>query len=123
MILVDSSGWLEYLTDGKNADKFAKVIEDQENLVVSVINIYEIYKKILLERDENSAIQAAALMSQANVIELSQSISLSAAEICAKEKIPMADSMILATARFCGAELWTQDKDFEGLTGVKYIKK
>ncbi|MBN2182125.1 MAG: type II toxin-antitoxin system VapC family toxin, partial [Sedimentisphaerales bacterium] len=69
MNLVDSSGWLEYFADDRNAKFFAPAIEDTENLVVSVINIYEVFKRILQQRDEDAALQAVALMHQANVVD------------------------------------------------------
>ena len=123
MNLVDSSGWLEYFADGENADFFASSIEDTEHLVVSTINIYEVFKRILIQRDEHSALQAIAIMEQGHVVDLSSEISLSAALISSEYKIPMADSMIYATAKASKATLWTQDIDFEALEGVKYIKK
>jgi predicted nucleic acid-binding protein len=123
MNLVDSSGWLEYFTDGKNAEYFAPVIENTEDLIVSVINLYEIYKKISVEKDENSAIQAVGLMQQPNVIDITESISIFAAKISIDFNLPMADSLIYATAKMYDAIFWTQDSDFENLEGVKYFQK
>ncbi len=123
MNLVDSSGWLEYLSDGKNAKLFAPAIEKTEELIVSTINIYEIYKKILLERDESSAIQVVGLMQQAKVIEVSSTISIQAAKLSYERKIPMADSLIYTTAKQNNAIVWTQDIDFKELDDVKYFKK
>ena len=122
MNLVDSSGWLEYLSDGRNAKYFAPIIENTEELIVSAINIYEIYKKVLTERDENIAIQIVALMQQANVIEVNSSIAIQSAKFSSEFKIPMADSIIYTTARMNNAIVWTQDADFMGLNGVKYFK-
>ncbi len=123
MNLVDSSGWLEYFVDGKNAKFFVKAIENSEELIVSAINIYEVYKKILLEKDENSALQAVALMQLAKVIDVNSSISILAARLSYELKIPMADSIIYSTARINDATVWTQDGDFKNLDGVKYFKK
>lgn len=123
MNLVDSSGWLEYFTDGKNAEYFAPVIENTENLIVSVINLYEVYKKISVEKDENSAIQAVALMQQPEVIDITESISIFAARLSVDYKLPMADSIIYATAKFNDAIVWTQDSDFKILKDVKYFQK
>lgn len=123
MNLVDSSGWLEYFADGKNADYFASPIEDTENLIVSTINIYEVFKKILLQRSENLAIQAVAIMQQANVINVRTNIALTAARISIDLKLPMADSIILATAQAYQATLWTQDANFKGFPDVNYISK
>lgn len=122
MNLVDSSGWLEYFTDGKNADSFAPVIENTEDLIVSVINLYEVYKKILTEKGKDPAIQAIALMQQPEVIKIDELISITAAGISRKLKLPMADSIIYATAKMYDATIWTKDSDFEGLGNVKYFQ-
>ena len=123
MNLVDSSGWLEYFADGKNADFFAPAIEDTDNLIISTINIYEVFKKILAERDENAALQAIAVMQQAIIKEVDMGISLLASKLSIKNKLPMADSLIWATARLNGATLWTQDSDFKEIPGIKYKEK
>lgn len=123
MNLVDSSGWLEYLADGKNAKLFAPAIEKTNELIVSSINIYELYKKILFERDENTAIQVVGLMQQAKVIEVNSSIAIQAAKLSFEQKIPMADSLIYITARQYNAIVWTQDADFKNLDGVKFFNK
>ena len=123
MNIVDSSGWLEYFADDKNSDFFAPVIEDTENLIVSTINIYEVFKSILQQRDENDVIQAAAVMQQALVIDVTAAVSLLAAGISYKKKLPMADSLILATVKSMDAILWTQDSDFIGIPDVRYVKK
>jgi len=120
--LVDSSGWLEYFADGKNAKFFVQVIENTEELIVSTINLYEVYKKILLERDENSALQAIALMQQAKVVNITSSIAIMAAKLSCELKIPMADSLIYSTARIHDVVVWTQDADFKDLEEVKYFK-
>ena len=122
MNLVDSSGWLEYFADGKNAGFFASGIENTEALVVSAINIYEVFRKLLREKDESSALFAVAAMRQGRVISVDESIAIEGARISTEQGLPMADGLILATARSCGAVLLTQDADFEGIDGVTYIK-
>ena len=123
MNLVDSSGWLEYLAEGKNAKLFAPAIEKTDELVVSTINLYEIYKKILSGKDEHSAIQVVGLMQQAKVVEVNSTIAIQAAKFSYEQKIPMADSLIYITAKQNNAIVWTQDVDFKDLDGVKYFKK
>jgi toxin FitB len=123
MNLVDSSGWLEYLADSKYAKSFAPAIEKTDELIVSTINIYEVYKKILLEKDENFAIQVVGLMQQAKVIGINSSIAIQSAKLSYEQKIPMADSLIYITAKQNDAIVWTQDADFKKLEGVKYFKK
>jgi predicted nucleic acid-binding protein len=121
--VVDSSGWLEYLADGANADFFAKPITATADLVVPTVSLYEVFKRVVQQRGEDDALQAVALMQQGTVVELSTSLALSAARISLTEKIPMADSIMLATARAYSATLWSQDADFKNLTGVKYTPK
>ena len=123
MNLVDSSGWLEYFADGTNAEHFAPIINDTEGLIVSTINIYEVYKKVIFEKDEDSALQAVAMMQQAEVIEISSSIAVQAAKISYLYKLPMADCLIYITAREHNARVWTQDADFKDLEGVRYFEK
>lgn len=121
MNLVDSSGWLEYFADGPNANFFASPIEDLDRLIVPTLCIAEIFKRICQQRGENDALQAVALMTQGQVVDLDVSIALYAAKLGLDYKWPLADSIILATARLKDAVVWTQDADFKGLENVKYI--
>jgi len=123
MNLVDSSGWLEYFANGPNAQFFAPAIQDTENLLVSSINIYEVFKRILQQRGETDALQAVASMMQGTVVVVTPAIAMRAAKLSDTLKIPLADSMILATAREHNAVVWTQDGDFEELADVNYIEK
>jgi predicted nucleic acid-binding protein len=123
MNIVDSSGWLEYFAEGSNADFFAPAIEDTANLLVPVICIYEVFKKVLQQKGENQAQIHVGDMKHGKVIEMDESLALSAARLSAELKLPMADSLILATARAHNAILWTQDEHFKDLDGVKYIEK
>lgn len=121
MNIVDSSGWLEYFADGPNADCFAEPLGNVPELLVPTIILYEVFKVICRQRGEDPALQATALMQQGRIIELSSSITLLAAKLSLDAKIPMADSIILATAQTNDATIWTQDNDFEGLPGVMYF--
>jgi len=123
MNVVDSSGWLEFFADGPNAPFFAPKIMDLEHLIVPVISIYEVFKRVLQQRNETNALQAVGQMAQGQVIDLNQTLALSAAKLSIDLKLPMADSMILATARAYQAILWTQDADFKDVDGVQYIEK
>ena len=122
MNVVDSSGWLEYLADDSNADFFASAIEDTARLVVPSISVYEVFKRVLQQRGEGDALRAVALMMQGRIVPLDAELALVAAKLSAEGKLPMADSIILATARTYDAILWTQDRDFDGLDGVQYIE-
>ena len=123
MNVVDSSGWLEYFADGANADFFAPAIENVSELTVPTISLYEVFKRVLQQRDESDALEAVAAMQQGQVVELDEAIALSAAKVSVTLKLPMADSIMLATARMHDATLWTQDGDFEGIEGVQYMEK
>lgn len=120
MNVVDSSAWLEYFADGANASFFAGPIEDIEALVVPTISVFEVFKRVLQQRDESAALQATAAMQQGTVVGLGAEIAVRAAALSVDLKLPLADSIILATARKYGAELWTQDADFKGFEGVRY---
>lgn len=123
MNLIDSSGWLEYFGEGPNASFFASPIESSSQILVPTICLYEVFKKFLNERSEEEALRAAAFMQRGTMVQLDLEISLSAAKISVELKLPMADSIILATAGQFKATIWTQDADFEHLPGVKYIQK
>ena len=121
--LVDSSGWLEYFTDGPNAGSFAEPLSAPDRLVVPTVSLYEVFRIVLRERGEDDAIRAAALMHQGREIPLSSALAIEAARLAHELGLAMADGIILATARSTGAVLWTQDADFEGLARVRYFAK
>jgi predicted nucleic acid-binding protein len=121
--VVDSSAWLEYLADGPNAGRFAGAIENTNDLVVPSICILEVFKRVLQQRDEQSALQAVAVMYQGAVMDLTAELAIAAARLGTELKLPLADSVVLTTARKHSATLWTQDSDFEGIEGVKYFAK
>ena len=123
MNLVDSSGWLEFFADGPNASFFSTPLKKVDELIVPTISIYEVFKTVLRQRDESAGLQAVALMKQGQIIDLTTNISMKAAKLSLEHKIPMADSIILATGRLYQATVWTQDIDFKGLKDVKFIRK
>jgi predicted nucleic acid-binding protein len=123
MNIIDSSAWLEYFAEGSNAEFFAPAIEDTKKLLVPVICIYEVFKKILLQSGVSAAQTHISDMQLGKIIEIDESLALSAAKISFDMKLPMADSLILATARANDAILWTQDEHFKDIDGVKYIEK
>ena len=123
MNVIDSSGWLEYFIGGKNANFFAPVIEDTANVIVPTISIFEVFKRTLIDKTRDDALEAVAMMYDGKIVDLDREIALIAAELSFELKLPMADSIILATARANDATLWTQDVHFKELAGVKYIKK
>jgi predicted nucleic acid-binding protein len=121
MNIVDSSGWLEYFAEAPNSAFFAPAITRTGDLIVPTVSLYEVFKRVYQQRGESEALVAVALMQQGAVVDLDATIALSAARISVEMRLPMADSIMLATARHTGAELWTQDADFEGIEGVRYI--
>ena len=123
MNVVDSSGWLEYFGDGPNAGFFARAIEATSELVVPTVSLYEVFKCVLQQRGEGDALAAVSAMLQGRVAELSATLALAAARISAELGMPMADSIMLATARAWDATLWTEDADFAGVPGVEYVAK
>ena len=123
MNLVDSSGWIEYFIDGPNADIFSKPLADVNNLIVSTISVFEVYKVVLRERGEDAALQVIALLQKGTVVDVTSKIAIQAAKVSYDKKIPMADSFILTTAQMYEATIWTQDEDLKGIPGVKYIPK
>jgi predicted nucleic acid-binding protein len=123
MNVVDSSGWVEYFSKGLNARYFLPTIQDTQNLLVPTICLYEVFKKVLSQFDEETALQALSVMTLGQVVELDRDLAIDAALVSTEMKLAMADSIILATARASGASLWTQDLHFKDIPGVKYIGK
>lgn len=121
MNVVDSSGWLEYFAGGPNTEFFSKAIETTTDLIVPTLSLYEVFKRVLQQRGEGDALQAAAVMHQGRVADLTAPIVLSAARISIDSCLPMADSIMLATAQTFEATLWTQDADFKDLPGIQFI--
>jgi predicted nucleic acid-binding protein len=123
MNVVDSSGWLEYFAGGVNAAFFAPAIENTRRLIVPSITIYEVFKSLLRQRSESQALAGMAAMRQGCVVDLDAALALSAARVSAENRLPMTDSIVLATARAHAAVLWTQDADFQGLPNVRFKAK
>ncbi|WKZ52357.1 MAG: type II toxin-antitoxin system VapC family toxin [Anaerolineales bacterium] len=123
MNVIDSSGWLEYFINGSNADFFAPAIQNVEEVLVPTISLFEVFKRVLIEKNRDDALEAVAQMKDGRVVDLDDSLALVAAELSYELKLPLADSIILATARANNATLWTQDAHFKGVEGVRYIEK
>lgn len=123
MNIIDSSGWLEYFSDGPNAHSFLEPINDTASLIVPVITIYEVFKVVLRESTESEALQAVAAMQKGKVVDLNGHIAMKASKLSIQHNLPMADSIILATAQVYKCVIWTQDADFENLEHVKYFSK
>ncbi len=123
MNVVDSSAWLEYFADGPNAGEFEAAIEDVESLVVPTICLFEVGKRVMQQRDESAALAVVAAMRQGHVVDLDADLAFEASRLSLRDRLPLADSIVYATARRVGALLWTQDADFEGKNGVEFRRK
>ncbi len=123
MNIVDSSGWLAYFADEPNAKHFITPLHDTASLVIPSVTIYEVFKVVLRETSENEALQAAAAMQKGTVVDLTAMLAIAASKLSLEHGIPMADSIILATAKTFDAVIWTQDSDFKNIAGVKYFPK
>ena len=123
MNVVDSSAWLAYFADEPNAGRFQAPLSEPASLIVPTVTLYEVFKVVLRESDESHALQAVAAMQQGNVVPLTPELAVAASRLSLAHRLPMADSAILATAQAYGATLWTQDRDFEPIPGVRYFPK
>jgi predicted nucleic acid-binding protein len=121
--VVDSSAWLEYFAGGHGADQFAAAIEAIDRLVVPSVCLLEVFKVVLRQRGESDALQAVALMKQGSVVDLDSPLALAAGKLGFERKLPLADSIVYATAQLVGGILWTQDADFEGLPDVQFFPR
>jgi toxin FitB len=123
MNIVDSSGWLAYFADESNAKYFLAPLNDSAMLVIPTITIYEVFKVILRESSENEALQAIVAMQKGRVVDLNAPLAMAASRLSLEHNLPMADSIILATAQEYKAMIWTQDSDFKNIGKVKYFPK
>jgi len=123
MNVIDTSCWLEYIAATERSELFSYQIEDVNNLIVPTIVLYETFKKLMIESDEDKALITIAYMKQAKIVDIDSSIALHAAKISLEYKLPMADSIIYAVTKKFNATLWTQDEHFEKLQNVKYFPK
>ncbi len=123
MIVLDSSGWIEFFADGPFAEQYAEQLKHPQHVLTPTVALYEVYKWIKRERSEEQALIAVAAMQKTRVVPLSDDIALAAADISLAERLAMADSIMLATARTHHAELLTGDSDFAGMDGVTVFAK
>ena len=123
MNVVDSSGWLEYFTGGRHARALEPALEDHESLIVPSVSVYEVFKVLLREAGEEAAIQGVAAMQRGRIVDLTVQRAIDAAALSLRHSLPMADSIILATAREHAATVWTLDEDFSGIENVRYFAK
>ncbi len=123
MNIVDSSGWLAYFADEPQAKHFHKPLNDSSSLVVPTITLYEVFKVVLRETTENEALHAIAAMQKGKIVDLTPSLAITASKLSLEYSLPMADSIILATAKGNEAVIWTLDSDFKKIKGVKYFPK
>ena len=123
MIVIDSSGWIEFFADGPHADEFASRLRSPASVLTPTIAIYEVYKWIKRERSEEEALQAVAAMKKTRIVELSEELALTAADLSLAHGLAMADSMMLAVARANNSQLATTDSGFEGIDGVALFSK
>lgn len=122
--IVDSSGWIEYFADGENASFFEEPIEDAEALVVPSISLYEVFGRLLSESDgESLGLEVVAAMQRGKVVELDSALALEAAWVAHESNLPLADGVVMATAREHGAVVWTQAAELERLPNVRYVPR
>jgi predicted nucleic acid-binding protein len=121
--VIDSSGWLEFFTDGPLAENYAEHLSDLSQILTPTIVLYEVYKRIKRERGEDEALVAAAQLKKTQIVVLTDTIALTAADLSLEHRLAMADAMVYATARLRDLVLFTSDDDFEDLPGVVYLPK
>jgi predicted nucleic acid-binding protein len=123
MIVIDSSGWLEYFADGPNAPAFAELIEGSEEVVVPAAVLFEVGRRVWQQRGEDAALEAMSVLAGRAVVPLDSEVAVLAVRVGVQHRLAMADSLILATARALGAVLWSQDADFDNVPDVRFVPK
>jgi toxin FitB len=122
VILVDSSGWIEYLADRPLAGRFASYLEGREPMIVSAIEVYEVYTVLRRDLPEERAMEAVSALSRATIVPMDASLALEAADLALAHSLAMADSLVYATARRHGARLITGDIHFDGLPHAEVVR-
>lgn len=123
MKLVDSSGWLEFFTDGPLAEQYASHLTDLDGIFTPTLVLYEVYKRIRRERGEEEALTAAAQLKKTRLVPLTETVAIRAAEVSLEHRLAMGDAVVYATAILNDAILVTSDSDFSALPGVVYLEK
>lgn len=115
MVIVDSSGWIEYFTSGPRAAEYQKHLKDPRAVVTPTIVLYEVYKKIKREISEEAALEAVSAMKQTRIAPVTESIALIAADLSVKHGLPMADAIVYANAVEQDCTVVTSDAHFKGM--------
>lgn len=123
MIVIDSSGWVEFFVDGPLSNAYAGRLRNLPAILTPVIVLYEVYKRLKRELSEDDAVVAVSAMQRTRIVPITSELALTAADLSLEHGLAMADAMILATARLYRAELVTSDRDFESIPGVTYLPK
>lgn len=123
MTVIDSSGWIEFFTDGPLAGQYAAKLRHLSTVLLPVIVLYEVYKRLKRDLSEEDAVVAVSAMQRAQVVPVDGELALTAADLSLEHGLAMADAIILATARLHHAELVTSDGDFARISGVTYLAK
>jgi predicted nucleic acid-binding protein len=123
VISVDSFGWIERFTDGPKASQYNHLIDSSkpDDIVTSVVVIYEVYRRVKESKGEQVALEAVATLTQTRIVTLDKTLCLEAADLSLEHNLHFADALVYATARHYGVNLYTSDKDMRGLKGIKYL--
>jgi predicted nucleic acid-binding protein len=123
VIIIDSSGWVEFFTDGPLADVYGGRLRNLPTILTPVIILYEVYKRLKRDLSEQEAVVAVSAMQRTRVVPITSELALTAADLSLEHDLAMADAIILATASLYHAELVTSDRDFAAIPGVTYLPK
>ena len=121
MVLIDSSGWIEFFIDGPMAGTYARHLKDPSRVITPTIVLYEVFRKIRRDRTEEEALSAVSIMNRTKVVDLTESTALFAAEVSIKHSLPMADAIVYATALESGCKVITSDAHFRDLDRVVFV--
>lgn len=123
MICVDSYGWIERFTKGPKAPQYNRIIDRvrPDEIVTSVVVLYEVYRKVKQVNGEELALEAIAALSRTRIVPVDQTLSLEAADYSLSHGLHFADALIYATARHFEAELHTSDENLKGLNDVTFV--
>ncbi len=121
--LVDTCGWIEWLTNGKLVKSFESYFKNPSELIIPTLLQYELYKWVVREKDMPTALEIMGITENGIIAPLDTRLALHAADISQQHNLAMADAIIYATSQLYDAMLITSDKHFKDLPNVKFFGK
>ena len=121
-VVLDCSGWIELLAGSDRAGLFEPALHAEQLFIPAIVR-YEVGRYTLTHRGEDGHEMAVCVLSKFEQLPVDDIIADAAAKIACQHKLAMADALVYASSLSVEADLWTQDRHFEALPGVRFFPK